>query len=163
MEKIKTVVLLAVMAFPAVPASSGTSYGDYFTIHMKVQEIERSKDSHTTTYEIKVIDTEMSFSRSYHGAHLPNSGEEFVVDLSQERVDNLIKMIFDLGLAQSDTAVNDKNIVGNYFTCNLDIKIGSENYSILIDGAEDHFDNEGLVTSVKKLFKALKLYAGNSK
>ena len=162
MKNIKTVVLLAVMAFPAVPVSSVTSYGDYFTIHMKVQEIERSKDSHTTTYEIKVEDTEMSFSRSYSGAHRPNTGETFVVDLSQERVDNLIKMIDDLGLAQSDTVVNDKNVVGNYFTCNLNIKEGCEVYSILINGAEDHFDNEELVTSVKKLFKALKLYAGNS-
>lgn len=155
MGKLKYLKLI--ILFCLILASSRDLYAG-FGLMMSVSEIERSKDSHTTEYAAVIDVNTFFFSKktSGYGAQDP---EKIYCQLSDVDLKSIYDLINDLGLLKSDTTTNDKNAVGMYFTCKLVIVDDNGRYEIIINGAESHFDNEDLVTNVKKLLSDFKIRA----
>jgi hypothetical protein len=156
MKAIKILIVVILLQF----LSNHSYAGDDFKLSLVVSEIERSKDSHTTEYSIAIMDGILAYASESSG-YMAQDPVFIKCKISGEDIDSIILLIKELDLLKSDSTINEKNVVGNYFTCELLIVNGSEKYTIIINGAEKHFDNEELVSNVKKLFNELKSRAFN--
>ena len=153
MDKIKHLIIYTFLLVILAVSTDLSAQG--FGLMMSASEIERSKDSHTAEYSVVIDVNTFFFSKetSGYGAEDP---EKKYCQFSETDLTSIYNLIKELGLLKSDTTTNDKNVVGTYFTCNLTIVDENGRYEIMVNGADDHFDNEELVINVKRLLSEFK-------
>lgn len=148
----------ALLLVSIILISGREMYAGDFELIMTASEIERSKDSHTTEYAVVIKDNDFFYTKesSGHGSQDPVEIRCSITDIDINSIHDLAS---ELELLKSETIENDKNVVGLYFTCKLIMVDANGRYEIIINGAENHFEDEQLVKNVKLLLADLQIRA----